>query len=121
MRMTVHSLQLIRYGVAYVFIISGLLKLLDPGFTTVFAQIGFPSPATAVLLIALTEIICGGFILFQFYVKRAAIPLLVIMIGALLLTKVPALHSGFFQFAFDARLDIIMIIMLAVLWRNYIK
>ncbi|WP_053219903.1 DoxX family protein [Virgibacillus senegalensis] len=121
MRLSISSLQLIRYGVAYVFIVSGILKLLEPSFQKVFANTGLPAPGTFVLLVALTEVIAGGFILFQLYVKRAVIPLLIIMIGALLLTKIPVLHTGFFPFLFEARLDIVMILMLAVLWQNYTK
>ncbi|SDL81404.1 DoxX family protein [Sediminibacillus halophilus] len=121
MRGPIHSLHLIRYGVAYVFIASGLIKLLDPSFKEVFANIGIPSPATILLLVALTEVIGGGFILFQFYVKRAVVPLLAIMICALLLTKIPLLHAGFLSFAFEARLDIILIILLAILWKSYGK
>ncbi len=117
----IHSLQLIRYGVAYVFITSGLVKLLDPSFEEIFANIGIPYPAIALLLVALIEVIGGGFILFQFYVKRTVIPLLTIMIAALLLTKIPMLHAGFLSFAFGARLDIIMILLLAILWRSYAK
>jgi hypothetical protein len=37
------------------------------------------------------------------------------MVGAILITKVPVLHSGFLAFAFNARLDIIMLVLLFIL------
>ncbi|WP_226038495.1 DoxX family protein [Aquibacillus saliphilus] len=118
---TLASLKIIRYAVAYVFIVSGLLKLLSPNFATVFSNLGLPFPESTVLLVAGAEIICGCLILFNYYVKKATIPLLVIMVVALLLTKVPILHSGLIQFAFEARLDIVMVILLSILWKTHRK
>ncbi|WP_420809408.1 DoxX family protein [Aquibacillus halophilus] len=115
------SLKLIRYAVAYVFITSGLLKLLSPNFATVFINLGFPYPEATLLLVACFEIACGCFILLNYYVKTATIPLLTIMIIAFLLTKVPIMHSGLLQFAFEARLDLVMICLLFILWKTHRK
>jgi putative oxidoreductase len=119
MRGSYHMLDLIRYTIGYVFISSGLFKLLVADFTTIFAKIGIPSPETAVLLVGLVEVVCGGLIIFKTYVKQAILPLFIIIIGAILLTKVPVLHDGFLKFAFEARLDITMLVLLTILWRNY--
>ncbi|MDL4840963.1 DoxX family protein [Aquibacillus rhizosphaerae] len=113
------TLKLIRYVVGYVFIASAILKLLVPGFANGFANYGLPYPETTVLIVAITELICGGLIILNYYVKKATIPLLVIMVIALLLTKIPVLHDGFFQFAFEARLDIVILVLLAIIWRSY--
>ncbi|MDZ5474086.1 hypothetical protein SM124_20390 [Bacillus sp. 31A1R] len=51
-------------------------------------------------------------------VKRATVPLIIIMIGAILLTKVPILHTGLVQFAFSARLDIVMLVLLFILYHR---
>jgi putative oxidoreductase len=66
-------------------------------------------------IVAFFEIICGGLILANKEVKKATIPLIIIMVGAFLITKVPVLHSGFLAFAFNARLDIIMLVLLFIL------
>ncbi|MDC3418484.1 DoxX family protein [Aquibacillus salsiterrae] len=113
------SMSLIRYAVAYVFLASAILKLMVPNFAITFANYGLPYPSVTVLLVAILEIVCAVLLLLNYYVKKATIPLLVIMIMALLVTKVPSLHVGFFQFAFEARLDILMIVLLYVLWKEH--
>ncbi|UOQ83403.1 DoxX family protein [Gracilibacillus salinarum] len=110
--------QLIRYAVGYVFIASAIMKLVISDFTGTFAGFGLPYPELVVLLVGLTELICGGLILFNYYVRQAAIPLFIIMVAAFFLTKVPILETGFFQFLFDARLDIVMLILLFILWKK---
>ncbi|SHM73475.1 DoxX family protein [Gracilibacillus kekensis] len=114
----VSSHQLIRYVVGYVFITSALMKLVISDFTGVFANLGIPSPEITVLIVGITELIAGLFIIFNYYVKRAVIPLLIIIIAAIILTKIPILYSGIFQFAFEARLDIVMLFLLYILWKK---
>ncbi|MDY0404149.1 DoxX family protein [Virgibacillus sp. 179-BFC.A HS] len=105
--------------VGYVFIVSGAMKLLMPGFAETFAQLGVPYPQTTVFVVALCEIGCGACIAGKFAVKEASAILLVIMAGALYFAKLPALTSeGPLQFAFDARLDIVMIVILLILFRR---
>ncbi|WP_239984616.1 DoxX family protein [Lentibacillus sediminis] len=107
------------YAVAYVFITSGLVKLLDGSFREVFAELAFPSPETVLLLVALTEIACGTLIAVRMYLRYAVPPLIVIILGALFLTKVPVLlNQGVLAFAFEARLDIVMLILLLLLWHR---
>ncbi|WP_095742896.1 DoxX family protein [Sediminibacillus massiliensis] len=121
MKSALSSMQLIRYIVGYVFIVSGLIKLLNPEFSSIFAHLGIPSAATAVIIIAVTEVVCAGLIILNFHVKKASVPLLFIMIAAILLTKVPILHTGFLSFAFEARLDIVILVLLGILWRSHSK
>ncbi|WP_430791258.1 DoxX family protein [Virgibacillus flavescens] len=107
------------YAVGYVFIITGLMKLLFNDFQASFASLEVPFPATLLLVVAITEIVCGALIAGRFYVKEASLPLIVIVIAAIILTKLPLLTSdGFFHFLYAARLDIVMLILLFLLWNH---
>ncbi|MFD2654818.1 DoxX family protein [Gracilibacillus thailandensis] len=114
----ISSYQLIRYVVGYVFIASALMKLVIADFTGPFSNYGVPYPQAAVLIVGITELICGVIIVFNYYVKKAAIPLLVIIVAAIFLTKVPVLQAGLLEFAFEARLDIVMFFLLYILWKD---
>ncbi|MDQ0216001.1 putative membrane protein YphA (DoxX/SURF4 family) [Oikeobacillus pervagus] len=106
------TINWIRYIVAYVFITSGLMKFISPELGQVFISLPLPSPMNTMYVIAIIEIVCGISILLNKWTRGATIPLMVIMLAALFLTKVPILHSGFLQFAFNARLDITMLVLL---------
>ncbi len=109
----------IRYAVGYVFITSGVVKLLAPEFKQIFSHLGIPSPSTMLFLVAMIEIICGMLIVANMYVKRATIPLIFIMIGALAIAKLPLLlNKDLLSFAFESRLDIVMLILLVIVWRH---
>ncbi|WP_281352611.1 DoxX family protein [Cytobacillus depressus] len=109
--------QLIRYAVAYVFIVAGMIKFINPDMGTYFANLGLPYPIQVMYIIAVVELICGVFILLNRSVSNAAIPLIGIMVVAIMLTKIPTLHSGFIQFAANARLDIVMLVLLFILYK----
>lgn len=113
---TVLVINLIRYIVAYVFITSGFMKFWSEELAKSFIGLGLPFPIYFMYVVALLELFCGVFILINKRIKAASIPLVAIMIGAILLTKVPILHSGFSQFAFQARLDIVMLVLLIILY-----
>ncbi|WHY87500.1 DoxX family protein [Neobacillus novalis] len=113
--------KLIRYAVAYVFITSGLMKLISAELANGFLSLGLPYPQILLKLVILLEIGCGILILVNKAVKNAVIPLIAIMITALLLTKIPTLHTGFVQFAFNARLDFVMLVLLIILYKRYPK
>ncbi|ASN07260.1 hypothetical protein CFK40_01825 [Virgibacillus necropolis] len=107
------------YAVGYVFIITGIVKLLFDDFQTNFNSLDLPFPETFLLIVAITEIVCGALIAGRFYVKEASLPLIIIMIAAILLTKLPFLtDQGFFQFLYAARLDIVMLVLLLLLWNH---
>ncbi|MGP4039137.1 DoxX family protein [Gracilibacillus sp. D59] len=114
----ISSDQLIRYVVGYVFIASALMKLVVADFTVAFSNFGIPYPEIAVLIVGVTELICGVLIIFNYYVKKAAIPLLVIIVAAILFTKLPVLQTGLLEFAFEARLDFVMLVLLFILWKK---
>ncbi|WP_099159010.1 DoxX family protein [Virgibacillus ndiopensis] len=108
------------YAVGYVFIITGILKLLVDDFKVVFSNLGLPYSESVLFLVAVTEIVCGALIISQMYLKRATAALIFIMLAAIFLTKIPILttNQGFLSFAFEARLDIVMLILLVVLWQH---
>lgn len=113
------TLSIIRYLVGFVFIVSGLMKLTNDGIAAYFMSLSLPSPVTLMYLVAIIEIVCGLLIIFNKYVGQAIIPLIGIIIVAILITKVPVLHSGFIRTLFEARLDIIMLILLLILYSQY--
>jgi putative oxidoreductase len=115
------TIKLLRYVVAYVFITSGFMKLLSTELANSFIGLGLPYPHLLLNIVILLEIICGILLLINKSVKNATIPLIAIMIAALVLTKVPILTSGVLQFAFNARLDIVMFVLLIILYNRYPK
>lgn len=115
------AISWIRYVVAYVFITSGIMKLVSSEIARNFLSLDLPFPKYLLYVVIILEIGCGILIIFEHKVKQAVIPLMAIMIGAILLTKVPTLHSGFFHFAFQARLDIVMFVLLVILYYKYPK
>jgi len=107
------------YAVGYVFITSGVLKLVDGSFIGLFANLGMPFPEFTLYLVAIIELACGMLILGRMYLNLAVLPLLFIMFGAIFITKLPIILSGgFLSFAFEARLDIIMIILLLLIRKS---
>ncbi len=105
--------------VGYVFITSGVIKLIVHDFKGLFAGLGLPYPELTLFLVAVIEIACGMLIAGRMYIRFAAPPLILIMAIAIILTKIPTLtHSGFLSFAFEARLDIVMLILLFLIWKH---
>lgn len=119
MQWNMNLVRWICYAVGYVFITSGILKLLVPDFKNLFISLGLPFPETTLFLVAIIEITCGMLIVGRMYVKYAVAPLILIMLSALFITKIPVLLTdGFLSFAFDARLDIVMLILLLLILQH---
>lgn len=109
----------IYYAVGYVFVTSGIAKLVVGDFKTMFANLGIPFPAASLFIIALLELGCGMLLAGNMFVKYALIPLIIIICGAILITKLPILFSnGILDFAFQSRLDFVLLILLLLLWRH---
>ncbi|MEN1966563.1 DoxX family protein [Lentibacillus sp. N15] len=106
------------YAVGYVFIISGILKLIDSNFRVMFSNLALPFPNSFLFLIAITELVCGTLIIARLYLKHASGALIIIMLGAIFLTKFPILTTdrGLLTFLFEARLEIVMLMLLFPLW-----
>jgi len=110
----------VRLAVAWVFVTSGVVKLLFENQGSVrFAKLGLP-PSLA-LFVAMVEIACGLLVLGGLFTRIAAIPLAITMVVAIATTKVPLLFGagpepvaalpkiGFWAFAYQARLDLAML------------
>jgi uncharacterized membrane protein YphA (DoxX/SURF4 family) len=111
----------LRAAVGGVFLASGTVKFLfdnqGPGR---FAKIGFPQDVA--YFVGSVEIVCGALLVVGLFTRLAAIPLVFDMIVALLTTKVPLLFgagpepvaappkTGFWAFAYQARLDATMLL-----------
>lgn len=118
--MQLKLLNWFRYAIGYVFISSGIVKLLVPDFIGLFSSLGLPFPTTFLFLVATIEVACGALIIARMYLKYATVPLIAIMIGALFIAKLPILlNEGMLSFIFESRLDIVMLILLIFLWRHH--
>ncbi|WP_277674193.1 DoxX family protein [Piscibacillus halophilus] len=115
----ISTTQLVRYLVGFIFIVSGLMKVVGGGLGAYFTNLGFPSPITFMYIVAATEIVFGLLIILNRYVKLSTIPLMVIIIGAIVITKLPMLHEGLINTLFHARLDIVTLGLLFLLYQQY--
>lgn len=96
-RRALRVLPLVRLMVGVVFVSEGLQKFLFPVLRGPgqFASLGFPAPEFFGYGVGLIEVLCGTLLLIGLYTRWAAVPLMLIMIGALITTKLPILlgHS----------------------------
>jgi uncharacterized membrane protein YphA (DoxX/SURF4 family) len=107
------SIILIRVLVGCVFLSEGVQKFLFPAEIGAgrFAKIGLPSPEILASFVGATEIICGVLVLLGFLTRIAVIPLIIIMLTAIVSTKIPILlESGFWKMAHDSRTDFAMLL-----------
>ena len=83
-----------------------------------FERIGFSHAAFTAHFVGAVEIACGLLVLAGFYVRLAAIPLLIIIATAIVTTKLPELTrsgQGFWFMVSDARTDFAMLMCLLFL------
>ena len=109
---------LIRLIVGLIFLSEGIQKFLFPELVGAgrFQKIGFENPEFWAMFVATFEIVCGSFVLIGFLTRLASIPLLIIMITALITTKIPILlNKGFWQMAHEYRTDFAMTMLLIFL------
>jgi len=108
----------LRLIVGLVFIIEGILKFLyleayGPSF---FNEIGFRYAFFWAYFTGAFEITCGFLVLIGLFTRIASIPLLIIMIIALITTKLPLLESrGLWTFAHEYRLEFSLTVLLVLL------
>ncbi|MEH3141805.1 MAG: DoxX family protein [Mycobacterium kyogaense] len=111
---------LIRLYVGLIFAGEGVLKFLRPDALGPgrFDKAGIPLPAALAYADGVVEIVCGAGILAGLMVRLAVIPMIVDMIGALTITKVPLLwrdaplypsEGGVWDFFHEGRLEIAML------------
>jgi len=121
------SVALIRLLVGLVvFFPEGLQKLLFPQLLGAgrFASIGIPWPQVLGPFVGMVEIACGLLIIIGLLTRAATIPLIVIMVVAILSTKIPILlghdflifhlphlsRYGFWSMQHEARTDLCMLL-----------
>ena len=111
------AVLLIRLYVGVVFAGEGVLKFLRPEAlgTGRFEKAGIPAPGFFASFDGVAEILCGAMILLGLFTRLAAAPMIVDMLGALLITKVPILwghaplfrsEHGWWDFLHESRVDL---------------
>jgi putative oxidoreductase len=109
-----------------VFFPEGIQKLIFPDILGAgrFANIGIPYSQIMGPFVGVVETICGALIILGLFTRLAAIPLIIIMIVAIISTKVPILlgqdfwifhvpklpRYGFWSMAHEARADFAMLL-----------
>lgn len=109
-----------------VFIPEGIQKLLFPEILAAgrFAQIGIPWSELMGPFVGMVEIVCGTLIVLGFLTRFAVMPLIIVMIVAIITTKIPIFlghdfwlfqapemaRYGFWSMAHEARNDFAMLI-----------
>lgn len=93
---------------AVVFVPEGMQKLLFPDILGAgrFARIGIPYPDVMGPLVGIVELVCGALIVIGLFTRLAAVPLIIIMVVALISTKLPILVGsdvGIFHLSADIR------------------
>src|SRR5690606_38983489 len=91
---------LIRFMVGAVFLSEGIQKFLFPAIRGAgrFEKIGLPSPEYLGSLIGTVEIFCGVMILLGLFTRLASFPLILIMLVAIMTTKIEILtDKGFWE------------------------
>jgi putative oxidoreductase len=116
-----------------VFLPEGLQKLIFPALLGAgrFTSIGIPWPDVLGPFVGVVEVVCGALIIVGLLTRLAAIPLIIVMIVAIVSTKIPILlghdfgifhvphvsRYGFWSMAHEARTDFCMLLgCLYLLW-----
>ena len=113
-----YKMILIRLIVGLIFVFEGIMKFISlevygPVF---FNEIGFQNAFFWSYFTGVFEISCGILVLIGLITRVAAIPLLIIMITALITTKIPLISSrGFWSFAHAYNTDFALTLLLIVL------
>ncbi|STX50906.1 DoxX [Legionella busanensis] len=86
----------IRLGIGFVFFPEGIQKLIFPELfgRGWFKNLGIPYPNILGPLVGWLELVCGVLILLGLFTRIACIPLIILMIIALLTTKMPIWFNG---------------------------
>jgi putative oxidoreductase len=114
------AVVLIRLYVGLIFAGEGVLKFLRPDALGPgrFIKAGIPGGTFFAYLDGVFEIACGALILAGLLTRLATLPMIVDMLGALGITKVPVLwghaplypkESGFWDFFHEGRLEVAML------------
>lgn len=115
----------IRIAVGSVFLSEGIQKFLFPEARGVgrFERMGYEAAELIAPFVGVFEILCGALILVGLFTRYAAIPIIIIMITAIVTTKIPILLGedflgfkvrelstyGFWSMAHESRTDFSML------------
>ncbi len=114
------AVVLIRLYVGLIFAGEGILKFVRPDTLGPgrFINAGIPAGSFFAYLDGVFEIVCGLLILVGLFTRLATLPMIVDMLGALGITKVPLLwghaplypkEGGFWDFFHEGRLEVAML------------
>lgn len=107
------SILLIRVLVGWVFLSEGIQKFLYPSALGVgrFERIGIPAAGLMAPLVGGVEIVFGALVIAGLLTRWSAVPLLGVIVGALITTKIPFfMHHGFWAVLHEARTDVSMLL-----------
>jgi len=107
------TVLLVRIIVGTVFLSEGIQKFVFPEIRGVgrFIKIGFPVPEFLGYFVASFEVFCGALVLIGLFSRYAAFPLIIIMLTAIVSTKIPIfVNEGFWEMAHAARTDWAMLL-----------
>jgi len=110
---TATPILIVRIVVGSIFLLEGILKFIIPATFGAgrFARVGIPAPEMMEPFVGTVEVVCGILVLLGLGTRLAAIPLMIVMVVALLTTKLPVLmNDGFWIAANMARLDVAMLL-----------
>lgn len=108
-----NSTILIRVMVGFIFFTEGFQKFLFPSQLGAgrFEQMGLPTPEFLSPFVASFEILCGALILLGIATRLAVIPIIFIMVGAIVITKLPIiLAENFWVMMYISKIDFAMLI-----------
>lgn len=111
----------IRLAVGFIFFSEGIQKFLYPYLVGSgrFEKIGLPMAQALGPFVGSIEILCGVLILIGLFTRLAAVPLIIVILTAIISTKVPILiENGFWKMAHEARTDYSMLLSLIFLLIN---
>ncbi len=109
---------LIRGIVGYVLVTEGIQKFLYSDALGVgrFLKMGIPNAEFMAPFVGSCEMLFGSFIMIGFPIRMATIPQIIIMLTALVTTKLPVLsEKGVLTFSHEARADLLMLFGLVLL------
>jgi uncharacterized membrane protein YphA (DoxX/SURF4 family) len=120
------SVILIRLMVGAVFLSEGIQKFLfsEEVGAGRFAKIGISNAEMIAPFVGIVEILCGALVILGLLTRVAALPLIFVMLGAIVSTKIPILlgsdflgfslrkvsYYGFWGFAHESRTDFAMLL-----------
>ncbi|HLF54928.1 MAG TPA: DoxX family protein [Candidatus Nanoarchaeia archaeon] len=77
----------LRIGIGGIFVIAGIMKLMDPQMIVGMLEgFGFPGPSFWAWLLILVELLCGAAVLTGFRLKYSTVPLAIVMFVAIVVS-----------------------------------